>query len=258
MSELLPTPWIVAHRCVDLSARFGSEPLDRLVGAARSDENALASMEARFRAGFGVETDLRGDARAAEAGILISHDPPVFGGDHPTLAQVFDLYRRVGERGCLALNVKDSGLQARLKPMLDKFGVTNYFTFDGAVPDVLADGLFGITAFGRESEMEPFDLTEGRRPLPNYATVAGVWMDNFQPGFWIDDEAIARHFARGKDVALVSPELHGWGRQDRGETLMRYWTLYRASLEALRPKFPLRRLLICTKFPSLARDFFNV
>jgi hypothetical protein len=257
VAELLPRDWIIAHRCVDLTGEFGAGNVEKLVAAGKSAENSLLAMEARFHAGFGVEIDLRGDARSVDPGILISHDPPVLHDDYPTLPQVFELYERVGKGGCLALNVKDSGLQKRLKPLLSNFGVANYFTFDGAVADVMTDGIFGISAFGRESEIERYNSALGENPLPNYATVAGVWLDNFHPCFWIDQAAVERHFAREKDVALVSPELHAWGREDEGAIITSFWTRYREMFPHLREKYPQRRMLICTKFPTLAQRFFN-
>jgi hypothetical protein len=93
--------------------------------------------------------------------------------------------------------------------------------------------------------------------LPNYPGVLGVWLDNFEPVLRIDLACVSRHFAAGKDVAIVSPELHPWGRQDSGETLLRYWTEYRETLGKLRRDHPQRRMMICTKFPTLAQEFFN-
>jgi len=116
MTSFMPPSWMIAHRCVDLSDRLGSNALEALMQASKLEENALTSMEKRFHDGIGIETDLRGDSRTDEAGILISHDLPVKGKDYPTLDAVFSLYKKAGTNGCLALNIKDAGLQTRLKP----------------------------------------------------------------------------------------------------------------------------------------------
>jgi hypothetical protein len=253
----MPKDWIIAHRCVDLSEKFGSANLSVIIDAAKSLENTRESMAARFQDGFGIETDLRGDCRTDEAGILITHDLPIKGRDYPTLASVIDLYVKAATNGCLALNIKDAGLQARLKPLLDRYQIKNYFTFDGANPDVLVDGQCGITAFGRESEIEPFNTAHDKQPLSNYPTIAGVWLDNFIAAPWITQDIIERHFANGKDVAIVSPELHPWARDDKGEILTRYWTQYRTALRDLRKTHFDRRMMICTKLPTHAYRFFN-
>ena len=257
MSKLMPNDWLIAHRCVDLSDHLGKNGLDALVVAAKKDENTLDSMATRFRDGFGIETDLRGDCRTDEASILISHDLPVRGKDYPTLAAVFTLYNKAGTNGCLALNIKDAGLQGRLKPILDSHTIKNYFTFDGANPDVLVDGHSGITAFGRESEIEPFNAAHPKHPLSNYPTVAGIWLDNFAPEPWITKDILERHFKNGKDVAIVSPELHPWGRKDDGLLMRTIWTQYRTALKALRSAYPDKRMMLCTKCPTAAAQFFN-
>ncbi len=257
MIKLMPTDWLIAHRCVDLSADFGKEKVGTFIDRAVSLENKLDSMKARFQDGFGIETDLRGDCRTDEAGILISHDIPIKGKDYPTLAEVFKLYQDAATGGCLALNIKDAGLQGRLKPLLDAFAIKNYFTFDGANPDVLVDGKSGITAFGRESEIEPLNAAHPTHALSNYPTIKGVWLDNFESAPWITKEIIERQFKNGKDVAIVSPELHPWARGDAGETMLRVWTQYREALTALRSVYPDRRMMLCTKLSTFAVKFFN-
>ena len=256
MPELLPTEWIVAHRCVDLSARFGSDTLDALVVAAKSDENALAAMEARFGAGFGVETDLRSDPRVNGGGILISHDPVVSGRAYVTLAEALDLYRanrRARLPGAQHQGLRPAGAaQALARPSRRR----SLFHLRRRRSGCARDGLCGITAYGRESEIEVFNPAQARHPLPNYQSIAGVWLDNFFPDFWIDADVIARHFVRGKDVALVSPELHAWGRQDRGDADAILDALSRkpgdvaAEISAAAPA-------ALHQFPSLAQSFFN-
>lgn len=253
MTPLLPRAWIIAHRCVDLSARLGASDLDTLVAAEKSDENTLASMAARFRDGFGVETDLRGDAGGS---IRLSHDP-LGSSPAPRLEEALALYVEARTGGALALNIKDAGLQSRLRPLIVRFDVEHYFTFDGPVPDMLADCAAGLRAFARESDFEVWNAAQVDHPLPNYGAIAGVWMDNFGGRAWIDAAAIERHFSRGKDVALVSPELHPWGRRDAGACVLQFWTSWREILRRFRPVFPARRMLVCTKLPTRAFAFFN-
>lgn len=253
MSPLLPRAWIVAHRSVDLSAGFGEANLADRIAASKNDENALASMAARFSDGFGVETDLRNDPHGT---ICLSHDPPLIG-RAPMLGEALALYVEARASGMLALNIKDAGLQPRLTPLIQQFGIQAYFTFDGPVPDMLADCAAGLRAFVRESDIEPWNAAQAEHPLPNYASATGVWMDNFSGRAWIDAAAVERHYSRGKDVALVSPELHPWGRCDTGALMLQFWTEWRDVLRRLRAAFPDRRMLVCTKLPTHAFAFFN-
>jgi len=56
------------------------------------------------------------------------------------------------------------------------------------------------TYFTRHSELEPMPTL--------YERATGVWLDGFE-STWYTTTTIEQHLAHGKDVCIVSPELHG-------------------------------------------------
>lgn len=193
------------------------------------ERNTLAALERAFAAGLGVETDLRDCAGE----IVISHDPPATAGGCLTLREMLASYSRAGRPGTLALNVKADGLQGAVKKTLQEFAVTSFFLFDMSVPDSLQWVKAGMRIFTRQSEFEPapalYDLAEG------------VWMDAFKRD-WFGAEVVAAHLAEGKQVAVVSPELHI--RDATG-----VWSLLKS--------FTQNNLLLCTDRVAEARRFFH-
>lgn len=191
-----------------------------------TEKNALEAFERSFRLGFGTETDIRD----ASGRLVISHDPPP--GPHAMPATtVLDLLSRHDAQLPLALNVKADGLQRLLREALDQYPLPNAFVFDMSVPDQLQWVKAGVPCYTRHSDVEPEPYC--------YAQAAGVWLDAFH-GDWWDADVIARHLDNGKQVCVVSPELHG---RD-----------YRAAWEVL-AKSRVREsgmLMICTDCPEEA------
>jgi glycerophosphoryl diester phosphodiesterase len=197
---------------------------------AAEDQNTIAALEAAFRHGDGVETDLRDQS----GDLVIAHDVP--NGKRPSFADVLTVHRRHDQHLPLALNIKADGLRSRLKPLLLRHGVTNYFCFDMSLPETLAYRREGLRYFARESEYEPAPAL--------YAEAAGVWMDMFDSD-WITPARILEHLAAGKQVALVSPELHQ-------RPHLSFWaTLHHAGLSRE------RNLMLCTDHCAAAREFFH-
>lgn len=196
-----------------------------------AEKNSPAALEAALAAGFGIETDFRDQAGQ----LVIAHDTA------PPGAQLADTFFRAaasapGGAPPLALNIKADGLRALLKPLLQRYALTDYFCFDMSVPETLAYRRDGLRFFTRESEYEAVPAL--------YADAAGVWMDQFHSE-WITPDHIRRHLAASKQVALVSPELHGRPHLAFWERL-RQAGLHRES-----------SVMLCTDFPAAARDFFH-
>jgi glycerophosphoryl diester phosphodiesterase len=208
---------ILAHRGYWLSA---------------DEKNSVVAFRRAFAAGFGVETDLR-DYRGE---IVISHD--YASSSSLPIDDFLSLYREAKCEGWLALNIKADGMQADLGDKLRQHEIDNYFVFDMAVPDALGYCKAGLRAFTRQSEFETVPAFVER--------AAGVWMDEFER-HWITKDAVSAHLTHGRDVAIVSPELHG--RSHRAE-----WADYRAALRGLAVP---ARLFICTDFPLEAAEFFH-
>jgi hypothetical protein len=109
-------------------------------------------------------------------------------------------YAELGSTACLALNIKSDGLAPHLASLLEAHAITNYFAFDMSVPDMLHYARAGLRFYTRHSEYEPQPAL--------YEPAAGVWLDAFDRT-WFTRETIAGHLRAGKDVCVVSPELHG-------------------------------------------------
>lgn len=193
------------------------------------ERNQPAALRLALAKGFGLETDVRD----AAGRLVISHDPPVAA--ELSLAELLALYRALNCTVPLAINIKADGLRSSLKPLLAEHSVKNYFCFDMSVPETLAYRREGLRYFTRESEHEP-------RPLL-YDDAAGVWMDMFGTD-WIAREHIVRHLDAGKQVALVSPELHHRAHEN-------FWIRLRDAGLASHPD-----VMLCTDFPESARKFF--
>jgi glycerophosphoryl diester phosphodiesterase len=193
------------------------------------EKNTVVAFKRSFRLGFGTETDLRDD----RGRVVISHDPP--GGHELELSDFLTIQQRHGSTLPVALNIKADGLQGLLSEVLAGFSALQYFCFDMSVPDALHYAKHGLRFFTRQSEIE-------HEPML-YADAAGVWMDCFFED-WIHEEHVLQHLNRGKQVCLVSPDLHK-------RTHLDFW--YRvANWSCLDSE----DLLICTDHPESARDFF--
>lgn len=194
------------------------------------ERNTPEAFTRSFELGFGTETDLRDCAGE----LVISHDVPGQGalpGD-----EFFDLYRQFPGKLPLALNIKADGLQTLLRAELERCEIDNYFVFDMSVPDAWVCVQRGLRVFTRQSELEPEPTL--------YREAAGVWLDCFFDD-WIDEQIIETHLRAGKQVCLVSPELH----RRRHES---FWEKLRGM-----DMCESADLMICTDHPENARGFFK-
>ena len=195
-----------------------------------NERNSPSALELGLRAGFGLETDIR----EISDKLVIGHD--LVTPAAPQLSSLFLLYKELGGDSPLALNIKADGLRHLLKSQLAQFSITNYFCFDMSVPETLAYQRDGLRFFTRESELE-------RSPVL-YGEAAGVWLDLFHSD-WVTPSRINEHLAAKKEVALVSPELHG-------RLHLPFWVTLRDAGLARRSE-----VMLCTDHPIAAREFFN-
>ena len=194
------------------------------------EKNSMAAFELSFALGFGIETDVRDfDGRP-----VISHD--LASVECPSLEAMLELHKRINPSLPLALNIKADGLQDSLSVLLARYQVENYFVFDMSIPDTLAYRKAGIRYFTRESEYEPTPAL--------YDQASGVWMDCFLDD-WIADSHISRHLQAGKQVCLVSPELHRREHQPFWDRLVQM------------PSAASENLILCTDYPEKAREQFR-
>lgn len=197
----------------------------------KKEKNNFPAIARAVKMGFGVETDVRDSGGK----LVIAHDP----GFRQKLGaeKTFELFAWNTKDQTLAINVKADGLQDLIQNLVRRCRVRYYFVFDASVPELVVYRDRKIPLFTRQSEFEP-------RPVL-WKDAAGVWLDAFRSD-WFTASTIEEHLKAGKDVCVVSPELHG---REHG----RVWRLLKQP--------GLRRyqqqLFLCTNFPDKANDCFN-
>jgi len=194
------------------------------------EKNSMKAFDRSFSLNFGTETDFRD----RDGELVISHDPAQ---TQSILAELFFYtYIKHGQTAPLALNIKADGLQNMLCAALNKYKVENYFVFDMSVPDMIGYMNEGINVFTRQSEFEANPIL--------YEKSKGVWIDCFNSD-WIDESTIESHLTHGKQVCLVSPELHKRPFEKEWERLKKMST-------SISPD-----VMLCTDYPEQARKFFH-
>lgn len=157
---------------------------------AAAEKNQPVAFKRSFALGYGTETDVRD----AGGHLVISHD--MAGDDALPLGEFLRLAN--GLQAPLAMNIKADGLAAPLARAFADQGL-DWFAFDMSVPDMRAHLQQGNPVFGRMSEVE--------RDPPWFDALTGIWLDGFD-GVWFDAGLIRTLLGRGKQVCVVSPELH--------------------------------------------------
>ena len=193
----------------------------------KSDQkNSIESFERAVVQGFGIETDIRDH----EQRLVISHDPPR--GSEVDLLDFMNLVSKM--RAPLALNIKADGLASLLVNIMRSFTAVDWFVFDMSVPDMLLYAQQQIPFYTRLSEYEspPILLDEAK----------GVWVDSFNKN-WVDISSLLDLSTKGKQVVIVSPELHKRDHLD-------FWH----NLKAIADN-PM--ISLCTDYPKEAESFFN-
>lgn len=197
-----------------------------------AEKNTQLAFERSFHLGFGTETDIRD----RNGQLVISHDPAT--DEAVPLSRFLEVYTSYPARPPLALNIKADGLQVMLKAALQRYAVDNYFVFDMAVPDALCYLKQGFPTFTRHSEYESVPAY--------YSSAAGVWLDAFEAD-WLDLSVLHGHLQAGKQICIVSPELHGRPHESA-------WQYYRELAGQLGGA---NKLMLCTDLPEQAQEFFN-
>jgi hypothetical protein len=159
---------------------------------APDEKNREIAFARSFDLGFGTETDVRDHGGE----LVIAHDMPT--GAELRLTQVLDL---LGERDLpLALNIKADGLGPLIAETMADRPQTRWFTFDMSGPELIRQHKLALPVFTRRSDYE--------REAVLYDQARGVWLDAFD-GLWFGPGDIAAMLDDGKQVCIVSPELHG-------------------------------------------------
>lgn len=193
-------------------------------------QNSLVSFVAAFERGLGVETDVRD----LDGELVISHDPPRSGAIR--FDELLETWSSIPGAGVMALNIKADGLAKMLREKLTNVDPARYFFFDMSLPDTLHYIREGLPIFARHSEYE--------RDIAFLQNARGVWMDCFESNELISPVELRSVADMGKEVAIVSPELHKRSQEA-------YWSELNAS-----ELWKSDRVLLCTDFPDQATKVF--
>lgn len=196
-----------------------------------AERNTEQAFRRSFSAGFGTETDVRDYGGS----LVIAHDPAVK--DDMPFEDFLSIYAEYDTDLPLALNIKSDGLQSLLLDQLNSFGLNNYFVFDMSIPDSLQYARRKIPFYTRMSEYEP------QPALIDQAS--GIWLDAFESA-WFNMATLQPYLSAGKQVCIVSPELH---KRDP-------WPFWRWLQENGAAELG-DSLMICTDLPEDAQAFFD-
>ena len=78
-----------------------------------------------------------------------------------------------------------------------------------------------------------------------YDDAAGIWIDGFWSTKWITEELLQGHISKGKEICLVSPELHG------DENYKDFWAKLKVYM------LDDTKTFLCTDYPDEAKEFFD-
>ena len=202
-----------------------------------TEKNTKIAFERAFNSGFGIETDLR-DIKGE---IVISHNMPQ-GGEmkFENLLKLLD-----GRDLTLALNIKADGMADEIKRLLEKYRVSNYFTFDMSIPEMVYQHKTGLKFFTGQSDIIPepimFDKAEG------------IWLDSFNSD-WFGEKEIKNILNQDKEVCIVSPDLNQ-ALELFGYKISRYDHL--VTFDGLPTKKKLEMLTIEKGLPKGLHKFIN-
>ncbi|MES2278864.1 MAG: hypothetical protein V4592_22725 [Bacteroidota bacterium] len=194
------------------------------------EKNSQLGFDRSFSLSFGTETDFRD----YHGELVIAHDMAT--PQSIKANNFFETYLKYGCTSTLALNIKADGLQLKMRELIDKYKITNYFVFDMSIPDTIGYIKQGLNFYSRQSEYEAQPAF--------YNECAGIWLDAFL-GTWYNNDLILNHLNNNKQVAIVSPELHG------REHLLLWQQLKAGNLHQQND------LILCTDIPEDAVTFFE-
>jgi len=195
------------------------------------EKNSAIAFERALNFGFGIETDLRD----AGGEIVISHDVP--SGGEMKLQDFFGMCVSYPIGRPLALNIKSDGLRLVLKQNLEQRGIpeSEYFVFDMSFPDGMSYIAAGLPAYTRISEYETTPIL--------LSQMSGVWVDAFHSEWYVEED-LSVLLQQGKQICIVSPELHGRPHMPLWVNLKK-WKLHIS-----------HQVGLCTDFPMQAKEFF--
>ena len=173
---------------------------------------------------YGVEIDLR----TFNEEIILHHDPFAKG-------ELFSDWIKHYNHGTLILNVKEEGLEERIKNILDNEKIKNYFFLDQSFPSLVASANSGEKNCAvRFSEYESIETV-----LSLSNKVSWVWADCFTKYVLNEKNSTILH-DNGFKICLVSPELQGRNLKDEIDLILQKIANENIIIDA-----------VCTKKPQI-------
>lgn len=194
------------------------------------EKNTLNAIKAALENGYGFESDIRDYCEK----LVISHN--IASASSPDAEKVMSMLHEHQDKYCFAINIKADGLIEPLKLLLKRYHISNYFTFDMSVPQMIEYKQAGLSFFTRKSEFEPEPVM--------YAEATGIWVDAFEDDSWITSSLLNKYLADGKIVCIVSPDLHG-------KSNIIFWNRLKNF------DIGFENVYLCTDQPDEAKKFFE-
>ena len=211
-------------------------------GPKPAQENSLTATRRALEMGFGIETDLRRDARGR---FYIAHDPQPWS-EVNDFKQFAALFREFPE--CvIAMNVKELGYEEdliKLQNSGDLGKKTFYFDFELLEPKTPGSAQRRIRGLqGGGQTVIASRLSDRSEPMEQCLSIPAqiVWADEFD-SLWLERKAVEQIHASGRKFYAISPELHGFSEAER----LRRWREFKDwGVDGL-----------CTDYALSAREFF--
>lgn len=178
-------------------------------------ENSVAACHAALDAGFGLEIDLR----LHDSGLFyISHDPLNDAAD-----ESFGLYEKLFRSRpdqVIAVNVKELGYEKKLIDLHRSGAFGNrafYFDFELLEPKTPGQAQRKIRSLAHGGDVSLASrLSDRQEPLDQCLAIPSdvVWADEFD-SLWLTGKHVEQVKGSGRQIYVISPELHNFGRDDR-------------------------------------------
>ena len=200
-----------------------------------AEKNTEAAFLRSIEHGFGIETDIRD--RNGE--LIVCHDVPLPHEAYLSFDEFLHLYSKQADKNAvLGINVKSDGLQHLLQAAIAKHQLSSYFVFDMSFPTLYFNYRNGPLKFFTS-------INEFNRTPALFDECTGIWADAYT-GLWYDMSLLRGFLDKGKQVCIVSPELHG-------REHMELWHMIKQAGLHLHDG-----CMLCTDHPGTASSFFNI
>ena len=198
---------------------------------ASIEKNSPKAIRMALDNGYGFESDIRD----YDGDLVISHN--IADSTCQKAKEVFQWLRDFRDIYAFAINIKADGLKYLLMDLIAQYKISNYFLFDMSIPQMIEFKEIGLRFFTRQSEVELHPTM--------YENACGVWLDSFWRTDWITEDLLKKYLNDGKEICLVSPELHG--RYD----YKKLWSKIKSF------DISMDNIMLCTDYPDQAKEYFN-